>query len=118
MLVEFRHRSWFEQDVLVEVLRWLDERRIAYVTVDAPRLDAQNVPVGRAYGNRRSRVHAVPRAQRRDVEHLGVEAQPSGSTTSTPRRSCASGSSPYASLPPSPRRPTHCSTTTTTRRTA
>ena len=27
-----------------EVLRWLEERRMSYVTVDAPRLDAANVP--------------------------------------------------------------------------
>jgi uncharacterized protein YecE (DUF72 family) len=44
MLVEFRHRSWFEDNVLAEVLRWLDERGISYVTVDAPKLDAGNVP--------------------------------------------------------------------------
>jgi uncharacterized protein YecE (DUF72 family) len=45
MLVEFRHRSWFEEDVLPEVLRWLDERGIAYVTVDAPKVEAKNVPL-------------------------------------------------------------------------
>jgi len=44
MLVEFRHRSWFEDDVVPEVLRWLEERRMAYVTVDAPKVDAGNVP--------------------------------------------------------------------------
>jgi uncharacterized protein YecE (DUF72 family) len=44
MLVEFRHRSWFEDDVLPEVLRWLDDHGMAYVTVDAPKVDAKNVP--------------------------------------------------------------------------
>ena len=44
MLVEFRHRSWFEEDVVAEVLRWLEERGMAYVTVDAPKVDAGNVP--------------------------------------------------------------------------
>jgi uncharacterized protein YecE (DUF72 family) len=44
MLVEFRHRSWFEDDVVPEVLTWLEERRMAYVTVDAPKVDARNVP--------------------------------------------------------------------------
>jgi uncharacterized protein YecE (DUF72 family) len=44
MLVEFRHRSWFEEDALPQVLRWLEERRMAYVTVDAPKVDAKNVP--------------------------------------------------------------------------
>jgi uncharacterized protein YecE (DUF72 family) len=44
MLVEFRHRSWFENGVVEEVLRWLEERGLAYVTVDAPKVDAANVP--------------------------------------------------------------------------
>jgi uncharacterized protein YecE (DUF72 family) len=44
MLAEFRHRSWFEEDVRGEVLRFLEERGIAYVTVDAPKVDAKNVP--------------------------------------------------------------------------
>jgi uncharacterized protein YecE (DUF72 family) len=45
MLVEFRHRSWFEEDVRAEVLRWLEERGMSYVTVDAPKVDAGNVPL-------------------------------------------------------------------------
>jgi len=44
MLAEFRHRSWFEDDVRAEMLRFLEERGIAYVTVDAPKVDAKNVP--------------------------------------------------------------------------
>ena len=44
MLAEFRHRSWFEEDVREEMLRWLEERGISYVTVDAPKVDAKNVP--------------------------------------------------------------------------
>lgn len=44
MLVEFRHRSWFEDGVIGDVLKWLDERDMAYVTVDAPKTDAKNVP--------------------------------------------------------------------------
>ncbi len=44
MLVEFRHRDWFAEDRRAELLRWLEERRMSYVTVDAPRLDAANVP--------------------------------------------------------------------------
>jgi uncharacterized protein YecE (DUF72 family) len=44
MLVEFRHRSWFEDDARDDVLRWLEERGMAYVTVDAPKVDAKNVP--------------------------------------------------------------------------
>jgi uncharacterized protein YecE (DUF72 family) len=44
MLVEFRHRSWFEDGVVEEMLRWLEERGMAYVTVDAPKVDAPGVP--------------------------------------------------------------------------
>jgi uncharacterized protein YecE (DUF72 family) len=44
MLVEFRHRDWFAEDLRAELFPWLEERRISYVTVDAPRLEARNVP--------------------------------------------------------------------------
>ena len=44
MLVESAHRSWFAEDVRAELLRWLEERRMSYVTVDAPKVDAANVP--------------------------------------------------------------------------
>jgi uncharacterized protein YecE (DUF72 family) len=44
MLVEPRHRSWFADDVRPELLRWLEERRMSWVTVDAPKIDAGNVP--------------------------------------------------------------------------
>jgi uncharacterized protein YecE (DUF72 family) len=44
MLFEPRHRSWFEDDVRDELLRWLEERKIGWVVVDAPKVDAKNVP--------------------------------------------------------------------------
>jgi uncharacterized protein YecE (DUF72 family) len=44
MLVEFRHRSWFEEERQPELLRFLEERRMSYVVVDAPRLEGANVP--------------------------------------------------------------------------
>ena len=44
MLVEFRHRDWFAEGRRAEVLRWLEDHRMSYVTVDAPRLDRANVP--------------------------------------------------------------------------
>ena len=44
MLVEFRHRSWLAEDARAEVLRWLEARGMAYVTVDAPKVEALNVP--------------------------------------------------------------------------
>jgi uncharacterized protein YecE (DUF72 family) len=43
-LFEPRHRSWFADDVRDELLRWLEERRMTWVVVDAPRVDAGNVP--------------------------------------------------------------------------
>jgi len=44
MLVEFRHRDWFAPERRDDVLRWLEEHEMSYVTVDAPRLDGANVP--------------------------------------------------------------------------
>ena len=44
MLVEFRHRDWFAESRRAEVLGWLEQHRMSYVTVDAPRLDAASVP--------------------------------------------------------------------------
>jgi uncharacterized protein YecE (DUF72 family) len=44
MLFEPRHRSWFAEEIRDELLRWLEERRIAWVVVDAPKVDAANVP--------------------------------------------------------------------------
>jgi uncharacterized protein YecE (DUF72 family) len=43
-LFEPRHRSWFADDVRDELLRWLEERRMTWVVVDAPKVDAGNVP--------------------------------------------------------------------------
>jgi uncharacterized protein YecE (DUF72 family) len=44
MLFEPRHRSWYADEIRDELLRWLEERRIAWVVVDAPKVDAGNVP--------------------------------------------------------------------------
>jgi uncharacterized protein YecE (DUF72 family) len=43
-LFEPRHRSWYEEDVRAELLRFLEERRMTWVVVDAPRTDGANVP--------------------------------------------------------------------------
>jgi uncharacterized protein YecE (DUF72 family) len=43
-LFEPRHRSWYAEDVRDELLRWLEERRMTWVVVDAPKVDAGNVP--------------------------------------------------------------------------
>ncbi len=45
MLVELRHRAWFEESIRHELLGFLEDRRMSYVSVDAPRLDAANVPL-------------------------------------------------------------------------
>ena len=44
MLVEFRHASWYEEDVRDEVLSFLEEHGMSLVVVDAPKVEAKNVP--------------------------------------------------------------------------
>lgn len=44
MLVEPRHRSWFAEDVRGELLRWLESNGMSWVVVDAPKVEAANVP--------------------------------------------------------------------------
>jgi uncharacterized protein YecE (DUF72 family) len=44
MLVEPRHRSWYEEDVRAELLAWLEQNGMAWVVVDAPKVVAANVP--------------------------------------------------------------------------
>ena len=43
-LVEFRHRSWYDQDQVDETLALLERLRAAHVVVDAPKTEAKNVP--------------------------------------------------------------------------
>jgi uncharacterized protein YecE (DUF72 family) len=43
MLVEFRHRSWLEEETRAETLAFLERRGATYVMVDAPRTDARNL---------------------------------------------------------------------------
>jgi uncharacterized protein YecE (DUF72 family) len=42
-LVEFRHRSWLEDDERADTLTFLEENGLAYVSVDAPPTRASNV---------------------------------------------------------------------------
>jgi uncharacterized protein YecE (DUF72 family) len=44
MLVEFRHASWYEEGVRSEVLSFLEEHGMSLVVVDAPKVEAKNVP--------------------------------------------------------------------------
>ena len=43
-LFEPRHRSWYEEGVRAELLRFLEERGMTWVVVDAPRTGGANVP--------------------------------------------------------------------------
>jgi uncharacterized protein YecE (DUF72 family) len=43
-LFEPRHRSWYAEDVRAELLRFLEERQMTWVVVDAPRTGGANVP--------------------------------------------------------------------------
>jgi uncharacterized protein YecE (DUF72 family) len=43
MLVEFRHGSWLDEENRAETLRFLEEHRLTYVTVDAPQTGGKNV---------------------------------------------------------------------------
>src|SRR5204862_8114343 len=43
MLVEFRHRSWLEEENRADVLSFLEELGATYVIVDAPKTDAKNL---------------------------------------------------------------------------
>ena len=49
-MVEFRHRSWMEEDERADTLSFLERHGLAYVSVDAPRTRASNVipPIGAA----------------------------------------------------------------------
>jgi uncharacterized protein YecE (DUF72 family) len=42
-LIEFRHRSWLEEDERADTLAFLERCGLAYVSVDAPRTRASNV---------------------------------------------------------------------------
>lgn len=43
LLVEFRHRSWLEEENRAATLAFLEERGLDYVVVDAPKTDARNL---------------------------------------------------------------------------
>ena len=43
-LLEPRHRSWYAEDIRVELFRFLEEREMTWVVVDAPKVEAGNVP--------------------------------------------------------------------------
>ncbi|HET6849908.1 MAG TPA: DUF72 domain-containing protein [Gaiellales bacterium] len=60
MLVEFRHRSWLEDDMVAQTLGFLERLPATYVIVDAPPVSGANVAptvVARTSGNAYIRFH-------------------------------------------------------------
>jgi uncharacterized protein YecE (DUF72 family) len=43
LLVEFRHRSWLDEENRAQTLAFLESRGLSYVIVDAPKTDARNL---------------------------------------------------------------------------
>jgi uncharacterized protein YecE (DUF72 family) len=43
LLIEFRHRSWLDDEHRAAVLAFLEERELTYVIVDAPRTEGRNL---------------------------------------------------------------------------
>ena len=115
MLVEFRHSSWYEEDVRDEVLSFLEEHGMSLVVVDAPKVEAKNVP-RTLLAVTGLTVYVRFHGRNEKTWNSRGGAPPSGSTTSTPRTSCASGWSLCASSPGRRRTPTRSSTTTTAHR--
>jgi uncharacterized protein YecE (DUF72 family) len=115
MLVEFRHRDWFAEERRAQVLSWLEERRMSYVTVDAPRREGGSVPETVVAATSPLAYVRLPRPQRRDLERPGQCGGPL--RPSLYRGRALRGGSAAARARIGRRAPTR-SSTTTTRRTA
>ena len=99
MLVEFRHRSWLDDENRAESLAFLERIGASYVTVDAPRSEtAKNLVPTIPAERRRPRTCASTAATSRRGTSAAA-ARPSASTISTATRSSANGSSRCASSP-------------------
>ena len=94
---EPRHRSWYAEDVRAELLRFLEERRMTWVVVDAPKVEAAQRPGNARRRDDSARLRPLPRPERRARGTSAAARPPSASTTSTARTSCASGCSRCAS---------------------
>ena len=55
-------------DVRDELLRWLEERKIGWVVVDAPKVEGGERPADARRDDDADRLRALPRPQRRHVE--------------------------------------------------
>ena len=113
-LVEFRHRSWMEEDERADTLAFLERARARVRVARQPAHARVERLAARRRGDAPRRVRPLPRSQRADVEHPRRRAPPTASTGSTRRRSSASGSSRSRGSPTRRRRSTRCSTTTAT----
>ena len=68
MLVEFRHRSWLDEEHREETLRFLEEHRMSHVVVDAPALGRQERAAHRLCAHDADPLRPPARAERRDLE--------------------------------------------------
>ena len=91
MLVEFRHRSWFEDEQRDETLRFLEEHGMSHVVVDAPRSEGKNVPLTVLRADVADPRTCACTAGTRGRGTCAAGARRSASTTSTRTRSSASG---------------------------
>ncbi len=97
-LVEFRHRSWLEEDERADTFAFLERNGLAYVSVDAPRTRASNVVPPIAAATHPSRTSASTAATPRPGTS-GPRNRGSASTGCTPPRSSRSGSTTSAGWP-------------------
>ena len=93
-LVEFRHRSWMEEDERADTLAFLEAHGLAYVSVDSPRTRASNVMPRVAAATHRV---AYVRFHGRNAQTWNIRGAASAATASTGStrpRSSRSGSGP------------------------
>ena len=67
-LFEPRHRSWYAEDIRAELLRFLEERAMTWVVVDAPKVEAGNVPGDAGRDDDAARLRPLPRQEREHLE--------------------------------------------------
>ena len=68
ILVEFRHRSWLDEENRADTLAFLEERGLTYVIVDAPKTEARNLVPTVVARTEPDRLRPLPRPERRHVE--------------------------------------------------
>ena len=68
-LIEFRHRSWMDEDQRADTLAFLERHDLAYVSLDSPRTRASNVSPRVAAATHARRIRPLSREEREDLEH-------------------------------------------------